>query len=1195
MTNRRQKLRAVGLAAIMLLAAVTAVAPSALATGVSNTQISDPGDTAPVPGAEQPVLELTVQSNDMVVNTHDGTQDAAAGSPTGQFGANTRYADLDNDGAYSTGDEVFIDHDGDNAFTAQADALVDADGTGSTGSGTQDVTTAGTTLQGVETVSVAAGTSVSGSGALYFHDADSDGVYDAGEDIILEPDSTNTTSLTADLTTSTDDDGDGTAGDDMIVYVGGDGTQVQNGSALTKFDSADNLAFVDGEVNANSGYDDGEDIFVDYHNGGTLSTGADTFVNAGEDGSQNITDGAVSSDLDESTYGFVDVDGNGVPSTGDEVYAEGDGVAPGAADYGDDLNALTVVNDGTLANSDIDGVALYKGGSQVGTATLDNGVWVINPSTSFDVVSTTFTVKATISSDAPDGDTLNFSVPAVSDSGTAGAYDAGDTGVFFQQDAPLGSISNGADIVIDDISLTPDAASYVDPADGNTKIELAYKAQIDQTTTETSDFTVHLSDGSTVTPNAVADDDSDKRVVLDVGTQNSVRIESVEYNSGALKTANGASAPAANVSVATSSTTYLESAGTDQYAVENESIAIFADSDSNFDERVEIYEDADGDGTYENFVREAYTGDGSQVLVVDTTDLSADNEYKIVFAGPAGNGGETSSTVGETATFDIVNPNLSASVENTDLATGDDLNGSVSADLIDRPVDVTLTAPDGTEQTTTVQLDGSGEATFSFTSLNQTGDYTVTAVDVETGIEDGPETVTVSDKTESVAFGDQTLTENVGDIVEIPIDFQNSNTATVVIGSDNAGYNATVTVTDANEDGEAVIRLNTFTTGDGASAFSLGDDSDSLDSVTINTGVSSPLDTGTYDLEAFRGTSSGDTPADLGSISIGERATSAASVYTAPDGTPIENRSDIDVTTESADIAFGDVVVVEVEATGLSGAIQNQTGSDLTTRFFNFVNSDAASLTVEQTNPKPNTAAKTLDLSGSATVVESADNDAYYIVAESDNLPQVEAGDEYSVDFTVSNSTELASEDETVTTRFDVSEATVDVTEANATVADGEVAGETSLAPGTEVTVTVKNSDDNPFLKSQVVEVEQDGTFTAAFDFSDSSVGTDYTVTAEAGSVSAEASGQLVEAEEPTETTETETATETTETETVTETETTTEEETSTATATEESTTTSSESDTSPATTETGGQAGFGAVIALVAVLAAAMLAYRRD
>jgi hypothetical protein len=55
------------------------------------------------------------------------------------------------------------------------------------------------------------------------------------------------------------------------------------------------------------------------------------------------------------------------------------------------------------------------------------------------------------------------------------------------------------------------------------------------------------------------------------------------------------------------------------------------------------------------------------------------------------------------------------------------------------------------------------------------------------------------------------------------------------------------------------------------------------------------------------------------------------------------------------------------------------------------------------------------------------------------------------------------------------------------------VTGAANLDAGTEITVRVRSSGENPFLQQQQVTVEEDGTFTATFDLRSATVGAEYT------------------------------------------------------------------------------------------------------
>ena len=157
------------------------------------------------------------------------------------------------------------------------------------------------------------------------------------------------------------------------------------------------------------------------------------------------------------------------------------------------------------------------------------------------------------------------------------------------------------------------------------------------------------------------------------------------------------------------------------------------------------------------------------------------------------------------------------------------------------------------------------------------------------------------------------------------------------------------------------------------------------------------------------------------------------------------------------------------------------------------------------------------------------------------------------------------------------------------------ITGSTNYAPGTELTVRVRSSSDvSPgVFNTDTVTVQPDGTFSAQFDFSEQSAGDTFSVTVRKDSTQLiSADGEVVESTTTPAPTEGDgTPSEDTETATPTETTTATPEPADDDTATpDEGTEQPSDGDTTTTTTP-----GFGVAVALVALLAAALLAGRRE
>jgi PGF-CTERM protein len=236
-----------------------------------------------------------------------------------------------------------------------------------------------------------------------------------------------------------------------------------------------------------------------------------------------------------------------------------------------------------------------------------------------------------------------------------------------------------------------------------------------------------------------------------------------------------------------------------------------------------------------------------------------------------------------------------------------------------------------------------------------------------------------------------------------------------------------------------------------------------------------------------------------------------------------------------------------------------------------------------------------------------SENDTYFIIYDTDSnnlntdTRSIEDDDSLEANFTVyedeDNLTDVE-DGETVLDDYSFVEAEYMVDEpVNVSAsADQTIMGETTVAPGTEVSMRVRSSGDTQpsFLKTATVYVTENQTISSTFDFTEQEVGDTFELTVRGGAADSETfDGNVVESvETETEMTETEmTETEMTETE-MTDTET-------------EAPGTDTEApgtDTEAPGTDTGtepatetGTPGFGVVVAVTALLAAALLAIRRD
>jgi len=390
-----------------------------------------------------------------------------------------------------------------------------------------------------------------------------------------------------------------------------------------------------------------------------------------------------------------------------------------------------------------------------------------------------------------------------------------------------------------------------------------------------------------------------------------------------------------------------------------------------------------------------------------------------------------------------------------------------------------------------------------------------------------------------------------------------------------------------------------------------------------------------------------DAPDNVGSLFIEERSTNAITTWTASDDgndvisdvtdEDIEDRPgavadaiDDGLVTETDNVAYDDSAIFQIEASGLAGLMANTTDaqnyeyniSELAQED-NFYGDDSRlkfEISEVASNPNDDDTTVTLE-SEDITLVHDkyGESDEYFVVVDTAGIDELddEEDNELTLDFAVQDDrllrhdTDEDSQDdledlyEEIETDFNVDERTAsldlnddDVIEVEQ--GEDEITGETNIAPGSEVTIRLRGTEDYRFSESQSeIQVNTDGTFAGEFDFSDREVDTTFEATLRGTDVPGddpEEDGIVVETvdddedddseeEEPPQN-ETDTGNDTD-------------------TGGEDGDTGGEDGDTDDEDGETGGDdedgeseeetPGFGAIVALVAVLGAALLATRRQ
>lgn len=446
-------------------------------------------------------------------------------------------------------------------------------------------------------------------------------------------------------------------------------------------------------------------------------------------------------------------------------------------------------------------------------------------------------------------------------------------------------------------------------------------------------------------------------------------------------------------------------------------------------------------------------------------------------------------------------------------------------------------------------------------------------------------------------LGNRTV-ENSGDVATVGVDVANSTAATLRIGSadDTASdFTAAIAVEDRDGDGRIDVRVNTYTLGrDDRAVAARGDDTAD---VRRSSSLDAPLRAGNYSLTLLVGNETVDEstlvlePPGLDGLtlrvansSVSADLSSRAAIRTAVENGTIH---------ESDRLSLGDTLVVELAASGLSGALASQPGPNATARFLALLDEPGFSLTIRENGSTINQEQEGnefLPTTKGTTVVPDADNDTYYVLLDLARLPrraftdpgdtaELEAGDVFDVNVTVTETSGILRGRQSVESSVEtVGWVTVETPVRLASRPNQSIVVRPNLTRGTPISV-VLTADDGPFRTVRNVEVTSPGRTVVTFDLSNRSVGETLTLVVKFGRGDEEIlyyernAVRMTEGGTPT-ATPTQTASPTP---------------TGTATPTERSTTTTAE--TTPTDDSSGSIPGFGVVAALLAVVAAAAVA----
>ena len=323
------------------------------------------------------------------------------------------------------------------------------------------------------------------------------------------------------------------------------------------------------------------------------------------------------------------------------------------------------------------------------------------------------------------------------------------------------------------------------------------------------------------------------------------------------------------------------------------------------------------------------------------------------------------------------------------------------------------------------------------------------------------------------------------------------------------------TVDDSDDSITSITRYNTSTTTTGL-------DIDKL--------LSDPISAGNYDLVlsssatiSAAGAIAGEQ--DVATLNLSERSTTGISLHRAPesdadDFDPDDDWGDTTAIGEGGSLSLDDLLIIKVEMSGVFGHIANK---DLET-VLGGVAADSGiahgmNLTIKQTDATDNQDAISFTLTtddataAKAQMYTDADANTFYVVIDSADATtangSLEKGQDYEVVVWIDefnpyvddgdDSQGEAANKKKATFNYVKEEAELSGLDADDNleiipVAASVITGTASVAPGTEISVRVRNTGTNAFLKTQTADVASDGTWTTTFDLSDVVTGTEFSV-----------------------------------------------------------------------------------------------------
>ncbi|MCL9813468.1 BGTF surface domain-containing protein [Natranaeroarchaeum aerophilus] len=432
-------------------------------------------------------------------------------------------------------------------------------------------------------------------------------------------------------------------------------------------------------------------------------------------------------------------------------------------------------------------------------------------------------------------------------------------------------------------------------------------------------------------------------------------------------------------------------------------------------------------------------------------------------------------------------------------------------------------------------FDAAGE-TFDFDDQD-VGDYDFTLEVDDTTASDSAEIEVTEPVDADVRFTAGDFTSELGDNAEFSFvaeNYDQDNVFVTVGDAEEVNWENVLEISglnDIDEDDEVTVGYNTASDPDDeGSWYIVGDNSDDVDVAIADdleaaggTIDEAPLAATDYELSIGDDWSvleddddnvigaEVDNEFDTSFLTLTDRTPIGEDLttWTAPSDNDADDLFDaaeddelLDILSQTDTVAEEDKIVTSLEATGTTSFLPDTEYLDSTDIEGGDLNFDSdINLEVEAQDERPNVDAQTWSFDDGELNVYTLSNDGEQaiILLESDNGDfETDAG--YDVTFTIGEDNPFIEDEdaeETAEGEFDYDERDIEWDESASevpTVANADVMGTTNVAPGTEVDTRARAP--GVFVDRTTVEVEDDGTFTATYDFSEESSGTEFTLRA---------------------------------------------------------------------------------------------------